>query len=150
MDIFLSSPVRELRFAKSEDSMLKEIMLGIALLLLIASAAMALGQFLQPLRSMTMSVTRWLLSWAALGLFVPSLILLIYPPNTDVALNATSSHFLWPTVIMLMAADPYTPAFGVAIVIAFSVVANIVVYISIALVVWIVAHCARRKFVPRH
>ena len=123
--------------------MLREMIPGIALLFLVASAAMVLGQFLLPLRYVTMHVGRWLLSWAALGLFIPSLILLIYPPNTDAALNATSSHLLWPSAIMLMAADPYTPRSGVAIVIAMSVAANIVVYSSIALVVWIVAHWTR-------
>jgi len=127
----------------AKHSMLREILPGIIVPLLITSAAMLLGQFLQPLRYVTRRLTRWLLSCAALGLFIPLLILLIYPPNTDAALNATSSHLLWPSAIMLMAADPYTPPFGVAIVIALSVATNIVLYSTIAMAVWIVSHWTR-------
>lgn len=45
---------------------------------------------------------------------------------------------------MLMAADPYTPKSGVALVVGMSVVANVVAYLIIGLVVWRVAAWNRR------
>jgi hypothetical protein len=124
--------------------MLAEITPGFVVPLLIASAAMAFGQFYRPLQYLTSSVKRWLLWCSTLGLIIPLLILLIYPPNTDAALNATSSRLLWPSHLMLMAADPYTPPSGVAFVIGISVGANILAYGGIGLLVWTVTSWTRR------
>jgi hypothetical protein len=124
--------------------MLAEIMPGLVVPFLIASAVMALGHFCQPLQYLTTSMKRWLLWCSTLGLIIPLVILLIYPPNTDTALNATCSRLLWPSVDTLMAADTYTPPSGVALVIGISVGANVLAYLGIGLFVWIVAGWTRR------
>jgi hypothetical protein len=125
-------------------SMLAEIMPGLVVPFLIASAVMAFGHFYQPLQYLTTSMKRWLLWCSTLGLIIPLVILLIYPPNTDTALNAACSRLLWPSVDMLMAADPYTPPSGVALVIGISVAANVLAYLAIGLLVWTVASWTRR------
>jgi hypothetical protein len=125
-------------------SMLAEIMPGLVVPLLVASAVMVFGQFYRPLQYVTARMKRWLLWCSTPGLLVPLLILLIYPPNTDAALNASCSRLLWPSALMLMTADPYTPQSGVAFVIGLSVGANILVYLGIGLLVWIVASWTRR------
>jgi hypothetical protein len=118
--------------------------------LLIAAVAMALGNFYEPLQRVTMSVRRWLFCCSVVGFVVPSTILLAFPPNTDAALNATSSLLLWPSHLMLMAADPYTPKSGVALVVGISVVANVLAYLIIGLVVWSIAAWKRRRESLRH
>jgi hypothetical protein len=129
--------------SKVSCSMLAEIMPGLVLPLLIASAVMAFGRFYRPLRYVTQSMKRWL-SWCSiLGLIVPVLILLTYPPSTDAALNAHSTRLLWPSGIMLLAADPYASRSAVAFVIGISVGANIFVYSGIGLLVWGVASLTR-------
>ena len=72
-------------------SMLAEIMPGLVVPLLVASAVMVFGQFYRPLQCVTARMKRWLLWCSTLGLLVPLLILLIYPPNTDAALTASSA-----------------------------------------------------------
>jgi hypothetical protein len=124
-------------FRKASCFMLSEIIPGLVLPLLIASAVMAFGQFYRSLRYVTQSMKRWLLWCSLLGLIVPVLILLTYPPSTDAALNAHSTRLLWPSGIMLMAADPYASRSAVALVIGVSLGANIVVYSGIGLLVWV-------------
>jgi hypothetical protein len=124
--------------------MLTAIAPGLVVPLLIASAVMTFGHFGQPLQHVTTSRKRWLLWCSTLGLIIPVVILLIYPPNTDAALNANSSRLLWSSVYMLMAADRYTPPSGVALVIGISVGANILAYFGIGLLVWTIAGWTRR------
>ena len=124
--------------------MLAEMMPGLIVPLLLAAAAIMLRQFFRPLRWLTTRMGRWLLGCSAIGLLVPLFILSIYPPNTDAALNATLSRFLWPTHMMLMAADSYTPTFGVAFVIGMSIGANILAYLGIGLGVWAAVSWTRR------
>ena len=125
--------------------MLAETMPGLVVPLLLATAAMMLGQFFPKLRYLRMGMRRWLFACSALGLIVPLFILLIYPPNTGAALNASLSRFLWPTHIMLMAADPYTPPSGVALVIGISIGANVLAYLGIGLAVWKVVSWRRHE-----
>jgi Na+/serine symporter len=87
---------------------------------------------------------RWLLWCSTLGLVIPLLILLMYPPNTDAALNALITRLLWPSRLILMAAPAHTPPSGVAFVIGISVMANILVYLGIGLLVWTAASWTRR------
>jgi hypothetical protein len=124
--------------------MLAEIMPGLVVPLLIASALMAFGRSCQPLQYLTTSKKRWLLWCLTLGLIIPLVILLIYPPNTDAALNANCSRLLWPSADMLMAADRYTPPSAVAFVIGISVGANVLAYLGIGLLAWTVAGWTRR------
>jgi len=124
--------------------MLAEIMPGLVLPLLIAAVVMVFGQFYRPLQYVTASMKRWLLWCSTLGLVIPLLILLIYPPNTDAALNALCTRLLWPSALMLMAADLYTPPSGVAFVIGISIGANILLYLGVGLLVWTVAYGMRR------
>jgi hypothetical protein len=124
--------------------MLAEIMPGLVVPLLIASVLMAFGHSCQPLQHVTTTMKRWLLWCSTLGLIIPLVILLIYPPNTDAALNASCSRLLWPTVDMLMVADRYTPPSAVAFVIGISVGANVLAYLGISLLVWAVAGWTRR------
>ena len=123
--------------------MFAEIAPGIVVPLLMAMAAMALSHSYEPLKRVTLSMRRWLFCCSVVGVVIPSAILLAFPPNTDAALNSTSSRLLWPSHIMLMAADPYTSKSGVAFVIVISIVANIMAYLFIGAVVWSVA--ARKR-----
>jgi len=125
--------------------MFAEVAPGVVVPLLMAVVAMVLGRFYRPLQRVTMSMRRWLFCCSIVGFVIPSTILLASPSNTDAALNATSSRLLWPSHLMLMAADPYTPKSGVASVVGMSVVANVVAYLIIGLVVWSVAACKRRS-----
>ena len=129
--------------------MFAEIAPGIVVPLLMATLALLLGRFYQPLQRVTMSMRRWLFCCSIVGLVIPSTILLAFPPNTDAVLNATTSRLLWPSHFMLMAADPYTPKSGVALVVGMSVVSNILAYLIIGLVVWSVAAWKRRNVSSR-
>lgn len=119
--------------------MFAEVVPGIVVALLMATVAMALGSLYEPLQRITTSKRRWLLCCSIIGFVVPSMILLAYPPNSDAALNATSSLLLWPSHFMLMAADPFTSKSGVALVVGMSVVANVLAYLIVGLFVWSVA-----------
>ena len=124
--------------------MFAEVAPGVVVPLLMATPAMVLGGFYKPLQGVRMSMPRWPFCGSIVGFVVPSTILLAFPPNTDAALNATSSLLLWPIHFMLMAADPYTRKSGVAFVVGISVVADVLAYLIIGLVVWSVAACKRR------
>ena len=50
---------------------------------------------------------------------------------------------LWPTSIMLMATDGHEHTFGAYLVIAISIAANAVVYVSVFAAVWSVAWIIR-------
>ena len=119
--------------------MFAEAVTGVVVPLMMATVATVLGRFCEPLQRVTMSKRRWLFCCSIVGFVVPSTILVAFPPNTDAALNATSSLLLWPSHFMLMAADPYTPKSGMAFVVGMSVLANVLAYLSIGLVVWSVA-----------
>src|SRR5262249_54530444 len=123
--------------------MFAEVAPGIVVPLLMATLALVLGRFYNPLRRVTMSMRRWLFYCAIIGFVIPSTILLAFPPHTDAALNAISSRLLWPSHIMLMAADPYASKSGVVLVVGMSVMANILAYFVIGLFVWIIA--ARKR-----
>lgn len=119
--------------------MFADVVPGIVVPLLMATVAMVLGRFYEPLQRVAMSMRRWLFCCSIVGFVIPLLILLAFPPNTDAALNSTSSLLLWPSRLMLMAADPYTPKSGVAFAVGMSVAANVLAYLIIGLVVWSVA-----------
>ena len=116
--------------------MLAEVVPGIVVPFLIGMVVIVLGHFYKRLSLVTISMGRWLFYWSLIGFAVPSTILLAFPPNT--ALNEISSRLLWPTNIMLMAADPFTPKSGAALVVGISIVANVVTYLAIGAVVWTV------------
>ena len=122
-----------------------ELVPGFVVPFLMATVTLVLARFYEPLQRVTMSMRRWLCSCGVLGFAILLTILLSFPPNTDAALNATSSRLLWPSHIMLLAADPGTPKSGVAVVAGMSVVANVVAYTIIGLAAWGVAGSQHRN-----
>lgn len=127
--------VGELPGMRPRRPMFAQVALGVVVPFFMATIAMALGGFHQPLQRVTMSMQRWLFCCSFVSLVIPSTILLAFQPNTDAALNATSSLLLWPSHFMRIAADPHTPKSGVALVVGMSVVANVLAYLMIGLVV---------------
>lgn len=127
--------------------MVREIVPGLLGALVTVTLLMAVGSYTR-LRFVSLNIKNWLLSCLGLGLIIPLLILAVYPPNTDAALTSVARWLLWPSGIMLLAADRYTPFPSVVLVIATAAAANAILYCGLGLALWMTV-ALRRRTLPR-